>query len=195
MELRILSREAVERYEPQGVEICISITDPAAPRGGAVPRLCGDPAARLQRHRGPRKSSRRALCARSRRGHSRVRGAVAGRGATCRPLPGGGEPLTRSGPRTLRSIWVASSAARGEPPVLESVGAAGAGQPPPIASAPPRMDRAVPWLFPIRWAATRSTRFGKQVGRRSGEHLAPARSAEILAVSLSSSRDRSRSWT
>jgi hypothetical protein len=31
MELRILSREAAERYEPQGVEICISITDPAAP--------------------------------------------------------------------------------------------------------------------------------------------------------------------
>jgi predicted protein tyrosine phosphatase len=31
MELRILSREAVERYEPQGVEICISIRDPAAP--------------------------------------------------------------------------------------------------------------------------------------------------------------------
>jgi predicted protein tyrosine phosphatase len=31
MRLRILSRESVERYEPQGVEICISITDPAAP--------------------------------------------------------------------------------------------------------------------------------------------------------------------
>ena len=31
MELHILSREAVERYEPQGVEICISISDPAAP--------------------------------------------------------------------------------------------------------------------------------------------------------------------
>jgi predicted protein tyrosine phosphatase len=31
MELRILSREAVERYEPEGVEICISIIDPAAP--------------------------------------------------------------------------------------------------------------------------------------------------------------------
>ena len=31
MELRILSREAVERYEPRGVEICISISDPAAP--------------------------------------------------------------------------------------------------------------------------------------------------------------------
>jgi predicted protein tyrosine phosphatase len=31
MELRILSREAVERYEPQGLEICISISDPAAP--------------------------------------------------------------------------------------------------------------------------------------------------------------------
>jgi hypothetical protein len=31
MELRILSREAAERYQPQGIEICISITDPAAP--------------------------------------------------------------------------------------------------------------------------------------------------------------------
>jgi hypothetical protein len=31
MELRVLSREAAERYEPQGIEICISITDPAAP--------------------------------------------------------------------------------------------------------------------------------------------------------------------
>ena len=31
MELRILSRDAVERYEPQGVEVCISITDPSAP--------------------------------------------------------------------------------------------------------------------------------------------------------------------
>ncbi len=31
MELRILSREAAERYEPQGVEVCISITDPTAP--------------------------------------------------------------------------------------------------------------------------------------------------------------------
>jgi predicted protein tyrosine phosphatase len=31
MELCVLSREAAERYEPQGVEICVSITDPAAP--------------------------------------------------------------------------------------------------------------------------------------------------------------------
>jgi predicted protein tyrosine phosphatase len=31
MELRVLSREAVERYQPEGVEICISITDPASP--------------------------------------------------------------------------------------------------------------------------------------------------------------------
>ena len=28
MELRILSREDAERYEPQGLEVCISITDP-----------------------------------------------------------------------------------------------------------------------------------------------------------------------
>ena len=31
MELQILSREAAESYEQQGVEICISITDPVAP--------------------------------------------------------------------------------------------------------------------------------------------------------------------
>jgi hypothetical protein len=37
MELRILSREAAEQYEPQGVEICISITDPAAPAAELSP--------------------------------------------------------------------------------------------------------------------------------------------------------------
>jgi predicted protein tyrosine phosphatase len=31
MELRVLSREAVERYRPERVEICVSISDPAAP--------------------------------------------------------------------------------------------------------------------------------------------------------------------
>lgn len=31
MELRILSREAVERYQPEATEVCISISDPAAP--------------------------------------------------------------------------------------------------------------------------------------------------------------------
>jgi predicted protein tyrosine phosphatase len=31
MDIRILSREGVERYEPEGVEICISIADPDAP--------------------------------------------------------------------------------------------------------------------------------------------------------------------
>jgi predicted protein tyrosine phosphatase len=31
MELRVLSREAVERYQPERVEICISISDPMAP--------------------------------------------------------------------------------------------------------------------------------------------------------------------
>jgi hypothetical protein len=31
MEIRVLSREAVERYEPAGLEICISITDPGTP--------------------------------------------------------------------------------------------------------------------------------------------------------------------
>jgi predicted protein tyrosine phosphatase len=31
MELRILSREAAESYEPRGLEICISISDPASP--------------------------------------------------------------------------------------------------------------------------------------------------------------------
>jgi predicted protein tyrosine phosphatase len=39
MELRILSREAAERYEPQGVEICISITDPGAPAAKLSPRF------------------------------------------------------------------------------------------------------------------------------------------------------------
>lgn len=37
MELHVLSREAAERYEPQGVEICISITDPAAPAAELSP--------------------------------------------------------------------------------------------------------------------------------------------------------------
>jgi hypothetical protein len=37
MELRVLSRDVVERYEPQGVEICISITDPAAPAAQLSP--------------------------------------------------------------------------------------------------------------------------------------------------------------
>jgi hypothetical protein len=37
MELRIFSRDAVERYEPEGVEICISITDPAAPAAELSP--------------------------------------------------------------------------------------------------------------------------------------------------------------
>ena len=41
MELRILSREAVERYEPQGVEICISITDPTAPAAELSPAFAG----------------------------------------------------------------------------------------------------------------------------------------------------------
>jgi predicted protein tyrosine phosphatase len=31
MDLRILSREAAERYEPRSLEICISIADPDAP--------------------------------------------------------------------------------------------------------------------------------------------------------------------
>jgi predicted protein tyrosine phosphatase len=37
MELRILSREAVERYEPEGIEVCISISDPAAPAAALSP--------------------------------------------------------------------------------------------------------------------------------------------------------------
>src|SRR4051794_3356372 len=37
MELSILSREAAERYEPRGVEICISISDPAAPAAELSP--------------------------------------------------------------------------------------------------------------------------------------------------------------
>ena len=39
MELSVLSREAVERYEPGGVEICISISDPAAPAAELSPRF------------------------------------------------------------------------------------------------------------------------------------------------------------
>lgn len=31
MELRVLSRDAAECYQPEGVEICISISDPAVP--------------------------------------------------------------------------------------------------------------------------------------------------------------------
>ncbi len=31
MDVRILSREAAERYQPRGAEICISISDPEAP--------------------------------------------------------------------------------------------------------------------------------------------------------------------
>jgi predicted protein tyrosine phosphatase len=41
MELRVLSREAVERYEPEGVEICISISDPASPPAELSPRFAG----------------------------------------------------------------------------------------------------------------------------------------------------------
>ena len=37
MELRVLSREAVERYQPEGVEICVSISDPVAPPASLSP--------------------------------------------------------------------------------------------------------------------------------------------------------------
>jgi predicted protein tyrosine phosphatase len=37
MELCVLSREAAERYEPEGFEICISIADPTAPPAGLSP--------------------------------------------------------------------------------------------------------------------------------------------------------------
>jgi predicted protein tyrosine phosphatase len=39
VEVRVLSREAVERYEPRGVEVCISISDPAAPAAELSPRF------------------------------------------------------------------------------------------------------------------------------------------------------------
>ena len=39
MELCILSREGAERYEPQGIEVCISIADPAAPAARLSPRF------------------------------------------------------------------------------------------------------------------------------------------------------------
>jgi predicted protein tyrosine phosphatase len=37
MELRILSREAAERYQPQGLEVCISIADPEVPAAQLSP--------------------------------------------------------------------------------------------------------------------------------------------------------------
>ena len=39
MELCILSREGAERYEPRGVEVCISIADPSAPAARLSPRF------------------------------------------------------------------------------------------------------------------------------------------------------------
>ena len=39
MELQVLSREAVERYRPERVEICISISDPLAPPAMLSPRF------------------------------------------------------------------------------------------------------------------------------------------------------------
>ncbi|MFN2563589.1 MAG: hypothetical protein ABR499_01090 [Gemmatimonadaceae bacterium] len=38
-ELVVLSRDKAEHYEPQGVEICISITDPKAPPARLSPRF------------------------------------------------------------------------------------------------------------------------------------------------------------
>jgi predicted protein tyrosine phosphatase len=38
-ELIVLSRDKAERYEPQGVEICISISDPEAPPAKLSPRF------------------------------------------------------------------------------------------------------------------------------------------------------------
>ena len=38
-ELVVLSREAAERYEPLGVEVCISINDPGAPPARLSPRF------------------------------------------------------------------------------------------------------------------------------------------------------------
>jgi predicted protein tyrosine phosphatase len=39
MDLCILSREGAERYEPQGLEICISIADPDVPPAQLSPRF------------------------------------------------------------------------------------------------------------------------------------------------------------
>jgi predicted protein tyrosine phosphatase len=39
MEIRVLSREAVEQYEPEGVEICISISDPGTPPAAVSDRF------------------------------------------------------------------------------------------------------------------------------------------------------------
>lgn len=38
-ELVLLSRDRAERYEPQGLELCISITDPGAPEVQLSPRF------------------------------------------------------------------------------------------------------------------------------------------------------------
>jgi len=38
-ELVVLSRDKAERYEPQGVEICISITEPTSPPAKLSPRF------------------------------------------------------------------------------------------------------------------------------------------------------------
>jgi predicted protein tyrosine phosphatase len=39
MELCVLSREAAERYQPQGLEVCISIADPDMPPALVSPRF------------------------------------------------------------------------------------------------------------------------------------------------------------
>ena len=39
MELRIFGRDAVEQYVPDGVEVCISISDPSAPPARLSPRF------------------------------------------------------------------------------------------------------------------------------------------------------------
>jgi len=39
MDLSILSREAAERYDPEGLEVCISIADPDAPPARLSPRF------------------------------------------------------------------------------------------------------------------------------------------------------------
>jgi predicted protein tyrosine phosphatase len=39
MELRIFGRDAVEQYVPDGVEVCISISDPTAPPARLSPRF------------------------------------------------------------------------------------------------------------------------------------------------------------
>jgi hypothetical protein len=130
MELRVLSREAVERYYPERVEICVSISDPLAPPAMLSPGFAAILRARLQRHRGRAMRRGRPVLARARIGDRGVRRALAACRPARGPLPRRAEPLARCGARALRSIRLAGRCRRSGLPLLESVGATGAGRQP-----------------------------------------------------------------